>query len=144
MAVAFVQSDSDQTRVPAWEVEHAMNSQQRKRSKAKREYAAAGPDFLAAHIKCEIEAPGCWLWSTERSHIVGTGRNGGVGYTDPENWEGACAPCGQYVEHEKAWALSTGHHFHAWEYEPGQMRTLAIEHRAARNDEERWDAQEGN
>lgn len=108
-----------------------MNPQQRKRAKAKREYRDAGPDFLAAHPVCEIQAPGCTQRATARSHIVGNGRLGGAGYTDPENWESACHHCGQYVEHEKAWSLATGHHFHAWEYEPGQMRTKAIEKRAA-------------
>lgn len=102
-----------------------MNPQQRKRAKAKREYNKKRARFLAAHQRCEIAAPGCSGASTEISHIVGNGRSGGAGYLDEENWEAACSSCGQYVEHEKEWALETGHHWHAWEYEPGMMREKA-------------------
>ena len=93
-----------------------MNPQQRQRAKEDREYAKLRKAFLFEGAECEISSPDCIGAATEISHIAGNGRTGGRGRRDTSNWERSCHPCGQYVEHNKEWALETGHHIHAWEY----------------------------
>jgi 5-methylcytosine-specific restriction endonuclease McrA len=92
-----------------------MNPQQQKAAKKKRAYSIARGKYLQANPICEIQSPVCTNTATEISHIKGRARGGS---DEPENFKAACSYCGQYVEHNKTWALETGHHIHSWDY-PG-------------------------
>lgn len=90
-----------------------MNPQRQRRAKELRQYAKASKAQLAEFPSCQIQAPGCTGRATEISHIKGRARGGAL--SDRKNMESACHWCGQYVEHNKAWALETRHHKHAWD-----------------------------
>lgn len=90
--------------------------QRQRRAKALREYKKARDEQLAEFPNCQIRAPGCTGRATEVSHIIGRARGGAL--ADRKNMKSACHNCGQYVEHNKAWALAEGHHKHAWEERP--------------------------